>query len=76
MGNSLRQDREDIRAILDQALCSRVGAALAAFQRSFDAAAAHPTPGALDELREATDQLMRAASRMLLELSREEARHL
>jgi hypothetical protein len=74
MASVQSQRRDDISALFDEPLCSRVRDALAAFEHSFDAVVARPTPGELDELRLATDQLMRAASRVLLQISLEAAR--
>jgi hypothetical protein len=48
----------------------RVKAGMAAFASALDAAMADPTPEALNKLREATDRLMRAAGRVLIELDR------
>lgn len=70
MANGFRWKREEICGFLDQPLRSRVNKTVAEFKLCFDAAAAQPTPDAVDDLRDATDQLMRAASRVLLELSR------
>ena len=70
MANGLRRRQEDTHGFFDQPLCWRVNKTVADFEHSFEAASAQPTPQALDELREATDQLMRAAARVLLELSR------
>lgn len=56
---------------LDRQLRSRISKTLLGFDQALAAATtAQPTPDALDELGEATDQLMRAAARLLLELSR------
>lgn len=56
--------------VLDPALRERVGDAVAEFERCFGAAAAQPTSKNLDALREATDRLMRAGARVLIELDR------
>ena len=54
----------------DPRLRERVSTAMAEFERSLDAAISQPAPDALDELRESTDRLMRAAARVLMELER------
>ena len=54
----------------DTRLSERVGTAMAEFEHSLAAAITQPAPDALDELRESTDQLMRAAARALMELER------
>jgi hypothetical protein len=41
---------------------------MAVFTEALDAAMANPTPDALDKLRDAADQLMRATGRVLIEL--------
>ncbi len=74
MPNTLRRERQNSHGFLDQPLCSRVSKTLKDFEHRFEAAVARPTPEALDELREATDRLMRAASRVLLEISSADAR--
>lgn len=56
--------------VLDQSLRDRVDGAIADFKRSLDAAIAQPTPESLDQLREATDRVMRAGARVLIELGR------
>lgn len=71
---TLRRERQNPHGFLDQRLRSRVSKTLMDFEHCFDGAVARPTPEALDELREATDQLMRAASRVLLEISSVDAR--
>ena len=55
---------------LDPDLRERMDAAIAEFQKCYDAAAAQPTAGNLEALREATDRLVRAGSRVLIELNR------
>ncbi len=56
--------------VLDPGLRERVDDAIAEFQRCYDAAMAQPTPANLRALREATDRLMRAGARVLMELDR------
>ncbi len=56
--------------VLDPGLRERVDDAAAEFKRCFDAAAAQPTSKNLDALRAATDRLMRAGARVLIELDR------
>ena len=56
--------------VQDPGLRERVGDAVAEFERCFDAAVAQPTSENLDALREATDRLMRAGARVLMELDR------
>ncbi len=73
MANGLRRQREEVLGLFDGPLRSRVRKTLAEFELCFDAAGAQPSREALDELREAIDQLMRTAARVLLELSREDA---
>jgi hypothetical protein len=51
-------------------LRERVDDAVAEFDRSFDAAAAQPSRHNLDKLRDATDRLVRAGARVLIELNR------
>ena len=55
---------------LDLDLRERVNEAVAEFDRSFAAATAHPSKQNLDKLRDATDQLVRAGARVLIELNR------
>jgi len=55
---------------LDLDLRERVNDAVAEFDRSFAAAAAHPSPHNLHKLRDATDRLVRAGARVLIELNR------
>ncbi len=69
MAKHLRR-REDVARFSDPPLRVRVGKSVADFQHCFDTAIAHPSQEALDELRKATDQLMRSGARVLLELSR------
>ncbi len=56
--------------VLDPGLRVRLDDAVAEFRRHFDAAVAQPTPINLDSLREATDLLLRAGARVLMELDR------
>lgn len=56
--------------VLDPELRKRVADAVAEFERCFDAAVAQPTSKNFDALREATDRLMRAGARVLMELER------
>lgn len=56
--------------VLDDLLCDRVNRAMADLKHSLDAAVAQPTAENLDELREATDRLMRAGARVLIEIER------
>jgi hypothetical protein len=58
--------------ILCPSLGDDVAAAAGEFDRCFAAAAAQPTPERLDALRDATDRLMRACARVLIELGRSE----
>jgi hypothetical protein len=74
MADDSRQKRENVGWSFGNSLCVRVSRSVAAFDHAFDVAVAQPTPEALDQLREATDQLLRAASRVLLEISRADAR--
>jgi hypothetical protein len=55
---------------LDPELQERVMARSADFDEAFEAAAAQPSPETLEELRHAADELMRAASRVLIEIER------
>ena len=55
---------------LDFALRKRVDDAVAEFDRSLAAAAAQPSRHNLDNLRDATDRLLRAGARVLIELNR------
>jgi hypothetical protein len=55
---------------LDPSLRERVDEAIAEFQQRYDAAAAQPTARNLEALRAATDRLIRAGSRVLIELNR------
>jgi hypothetical protein len=59
------------RTGVDQALRDRVTEQIAIVQDALDAAVANPTDSALDELSEATDKLMRALARVLLEVERQ-----
>jgi hypothetical protein len=56
---------------VDQALRDRVIEQIAIVQDALDAAVANPTDSALNELSEATDKLMRALARVLLEVERQ-----
>jgi hypothetical protein len=56
---------------VDQALRDRVMEQIAIVQDALDAAVANPTDSALNELSEATDKLMRALARVLLEVERQ-----
>lgn len=56
--------------VLDASLRDRVNHAMADLKRSLDAAVAQPTSENLDQLREATDRVMRASARVLIELGR------
>jgi hypothetical protein len=56
---------------VDQALRDRVAEQIAIVQDALDAAVANPTDSALNELSEATDKLMRALARVLLEVERQ-----
>jgi hypothetical protein len=51
-------------------LRDRVAEEMAVFTEALDAAMANPTSDALDKLRDAADQLMRATGRVLIELER------
>ena len=55
---------------LDPALSERVKEAAEVFHEAFDAAEAQPSARTYDELREATDRLMRAAGRVLIDIER------
>ena len=57
-------------AILNRALRQRVGGRVNAFVDALDAVAVSPNPKAIDALRLATDDLMRAVARIMLELGR------
>ena len=63
---------DDRSSSIDDRLRKRVNDAMADFERCLDAAVAQPSPQTIDELREATDRLMRAAARVLIELDRGE----
>jgi hypothetical protein len=56
---------------VDQALRDRVNEQIAIVQDALDAAVANPTYSALKELSEATDKLIRALARVLLEVERQ-----
>ncbi len=71
MPSGVPRTRDSVPELFDVALRSRVSKALAEFELCFDAVVAQPSPAALEELREATDQLMRAGARVLFEVSRE-----
>ena len=66
----LPPDQAGERGLQDPALCDRVTDVISAFQRSFHAAVADPNSTNGDRLREATDRLMRAGARVLMELDR------
>ena len=53
---------------IDQTLRERISEAAAEFDKAFVAANARPSTCALDQLRDATDRLMRAASRVMIEI--------
>jgi hypothetical protein len=61
---------EATQSHLDLELRERVSDAVAEFDRSFAAAAAHPTGHNLDKLRDATDRMLRAGARVLIEIDR------
>ncbi len=54
--------------VLEDALVDRIDRAIAELKGAFGAAAGQPTAQNLDQLREATDRLMRASARVLIEL--------
>jgi hypothetical protein len=56
---------------VDQALRDRVMEQIAIVQDALDDAVANPTDSGLNELFEATDRLMRALARVLLEIERQ-----
>ncbi len=56
---------------VDQALRDRVIEQIAIVQDALDAAVANPADSVLNELSEATDKLMRALARVLLEVERQ-----
>jgi hypothetical protein len=60
----------DKNSVLSKPLRNRVADEMEQFTRALDAAAANPTHQALDVLREAADQLMRAVGRVLIEIGR------
>lgn len=55
---------------LDPSLHDRLMDQIERFTDALDAAMANPTPEALDHLRKAADQLMRAAGRVLIDVER------
>lgn len=55
---------------LDQSLRERVAQQIEAFEKALDEAMVTPSVEALDELSEASDQLMRATGRVLIEAAR------
>jgi hypothetical protein len=55
---------------LDRSLRERLAAECYGVISAMDVALAEPTPAALDELSAATDEVMRAAARVRLELER------
>jgi hypothetical protein len=59
---------------VDPALRDRVMEQIPIVTDALEAAVAHPTDDKLDELREATDKLMRALSRVLIEVGRQRNR--
>jgi hypothetical protein len=54
----------------DRVLASRLTGALIRFVETFEAARRRPDMAAADDLREASDQLMRAVARLRLEIER------
>jgi hypothetical protein len=56
---------------LDPALRDRVTEQITIVTDALDAAVSNSTDASLDELREATDNLMRALARVLLEIERQ-----
>ncbi len=54
--------------VLEEALLDRINRATAELKRALDAAVGQPTAQNLDQLREATDRLMRASARVLIQL--------
>jgi hypothetical protein len=60
-----------LRPGVDQALRDRVIEQIAIVEDALDAAVADPSDSALNKLSEATDKLMRALARVLLEIERQ-----
>ncbi len=56
--------------IADARLRERVNDAIATFKCCLDATANRPNEAAIDNLRDATNRLMRASARVLIELER------
>jgi hypothetical protein len=54
---------------IDPSLRERVMEEIGIFTDALEAASANPTDEALDELRKAADQLMRAVGRVLIEIA-------
>jgi hypothetical protein len=61
---------DDVRGLFGRALYERIEAEFRNLTAAFDAALAEPTPRALDDLRAATDGLMRAAAGIRLAVER------
>ena len=62
-----KKDDDHVRGI-DPTLRQRVSDGMSVVSDALDAAAADPTDSNLDELHEATDKLMRALGRVLIEI--------
>jgi hypothetical protein len=71
MGDGVSDNTNGAPTGFDQALRDRVIEQIAIVQEALDAAVANPTDPALNELSEATDKLMRALARVLLEVERQ-----
>ncbi len=54
--------------VLEDALLDRINRAIAEIKSALDAAVGQPTARNLDQLREATDRLMRASARVLIDI--------
>ena len=59
-----------VAGIADPQLRERIGDAVSEFQHRLEAALACPAPNTIEGLREATDRLLRASARVLIELER------
>ncbi len=60
--------RDSEQDVLEDALLDRINRTIVELKRALDAAVAQPAAQNLDQLREATDHLMRASARVLIEL--------
>lgn len=67
---TMSSDDRGPAGIADPRLRKRIGDAVSEFENRLEAALARPGASTIDGLREATDRLLRASARVLIELER------